>query len=473
MQHEPRQRRSYAFYDVAVSVCTTCLVRCEAKLVVVDDCVFMDKWCPEHGRERVLVADDVDYWRACREGPLRRSEMPLHPQTPMRHGCPYDCGLCPDHQQHSCITVVDLTDHCNLRCPMCYASSGPERTGYRSLAEVEAMLDGVVRSEGQPDVVQLSGGEPTLHPELFAIIDAARDRPIRHLMLNTNGIRLAKEPDLAKRLAGYLPGFEVYLQFDSLRPEVHRTLRGADLLDTKLRALENLEQAGLSTTLVATLQRGCNEDEIGALIEFALKWRCVRGVTLQPVQVAGRTDCYDPETRRLTLTEVRRRIAEQSDVFALDDLVPVPCHPDCLVMGYALKTPTGVHPLTRYVDPTALVDGSENTVLFEQLPGVREATRGLFSAGEGPSDQATRLGQLLCCLPGVEARGLTYENVFRVMVVRFLDARDFDVRSVKRSCIHFAQPDGKLIPFDTYNLFYRGSLRARLDQLRGAVGRKP
>jgi uncharacterized radical SAM superfamily Fe-S cluster-containing enzyme len=148
---------------------------------------------------------------------IKPPEMPLRFNTPMKFGCPYDCGLCPDHMQHSCLTVVEITDHCNLRCPVCYADSGPHRPGFRDLATVERMLDAVVANEGEPDVVQLSGGEPTLHPELFAILDAARRRPIKHLMLNTNGIRIANELGFAERLAS-TGGFEVYLQWIRFGP---------------------------------------------------------------------------------------------------------------------------------------------------------------------------------------------------------------------------------------------------------------
>ena len=449
-----------------------CLERVEAKVVIEDERVILDKWCRHHGRERVLIADDAAYWRRARTQMLKPAELPERFQTGMRWGCPYDCGLCPDHQQHACVTLVEINDACNLRCPICYAESGPHRLEHRSLETVERMLDLVVRAEGRPDVVQISGGEPTIHPELFPILDAAKRRPIRHLMLNTNGIRLAKEPDLARRLAAYQPGFEVYLQLDSLRDEVLQRIRGARLADVRRQALEHLEAAGVSTTLVCTLEKGLNDDEIGEILDFALRWRCVRGVTLQPVQEAGRVEGYDPAVHRLTLTEVRRRIAEQSRHFTLDDLVPVPCHPDALAMGYALKLGGEVVPLTRYATDAQLLAGPENTIVLEDVPALREAFGLLFSTGIGPEDQAARLEDLLCCLPRIEVPGLSYENVFRVLIVRFQDRRDLDVRSVKKSCIQFATPDGKLIPFDTYNLFYRSEAqRRRLDELRARSDR--
>ena len=470
---EPIERptRPYRFYDATTSVCSTCLMRVEAKVLLYDDRVVLEKWCRTHGRERVLLADDVAYWRSARETYLKPAEMPFRFQTKQEWGCPYDCGICPDHQQHACLALIEINDRCNLTCPICFAGSGVHRTEQRTLAEVEAMLDAIVNAERRPDVVQISGGEPTLHPDLFAILDAAMARPIRHVMLNTNGLRLAQEPDLAQRLAAYGRRFEVYLQFDSLRDDALMTLRGARLSEVRKRALENLEKADVSTTLVVTVARGVNDDQLGEILTFASTLSCVRGVTLQPVQEAGRHEGYDPEQHRLTLTEVRRRILDQYPTFSQDDLVPVPCHPDALCMGYALKYDGKVLPLTRYASPADLLAGPANTIVLEEVADLKAKAVGLFSTGIGPEEAGERLADLLCCLPRLDVKGLTYKNVFRVLIVRFSDARDLDVRSVKRSCIFFATPDGKLVPFDTYNLFYRRGQEATLARLRASVDR--
>jgi hypothetical protein len=462
--------RPYLYYDQAVSVCSLCLRRIEASLVIKDGKVFMDKWCPEHGRERVLVADDADYYRMARERFIKPPELPERFNTERRWGCPYDCGLCPEHMQHSCLSLIEVTDHCNLRCPICYADSGPHRPGYRDLATIERMLDAVVANEGEPDVVQISGGEPTLHPRFFDILDAARRRPIRHLMVNTNGLRIAKEAEFVERLAGYLPGFELYLQFDSLRDEVHQELRGAKLREIRLRALENLNRHDISTTLVVTVKKGLNDGELGEIIDFALAQPCVRGVTFQPIQHAGRAEGFDPALNRLTLTEVRRRILEQSRHFRPEDLIPVPCNPDCLAMAYALKLGDQVIPLTGLIPPDTLINAGRNTIVVERDEALREQVFRLFATNHSPEGQACSLSDLLCCLPQVQAPAeLGYRNVFRVLIMAFIDAHSFDLRAVKKSCVHIAQPDGKLIPFDTFNLFYRDGRTAMLDKLRAEI----
>jgi 7,8-dihydro-6-hydroxymethylpterin dimethyltransferase len=462
--------RPYLFYDVAISICSICYRRIDAKIVFEDGKVWMLKRCPQHGHQRVLVADDVDYYRRSREVFIKTPEQSMVYNTPVKYGCPYDCGLCPDHEQHSCLTLVEICDACNLTCPICYAGSGQHRTEFRTLAEIEAMLDCVVRNEKQPDVVQISGGEPTLHPEFFRVLEMCKQRPIRHLMVNTNGIRIAQDEEFAERLAEFMPEFEIYLQFDSLNREPLMKMRGADLRPIRQKALERLNKLGISTTLVVTVERGVNDGELGSIIEFALEQPAVRGVTIQPVQQAGRVQGFCSTEHRLTLTEVRRRILEQTKVFRAEDIIPVPCHPDALAMAYALKLSGKVVPLTGVVAPEVLIDGARNTIVYEKEAGLRDHLFRLFATNHSPASQASTLRELLCCLPKVLIpKNLGYRNLFRVLIVQFIDAEAFDVRSVKKSCIHIAHPDGKrLIPFDTFNLFYRDELETtRLSALRG------
>ena len=222
------------------------------------------------------------------------------------------------------------------------------------------------------------------------MLDAARRRPIQHLMINTNGVRIAHDEAFAARLAEYMPDFEVYLQFDSFERDALMALRGADLRQVRERAIERLNRYAISTTLVVTLKKGLNTHEIGRIIDYALAQPCVRGVTFQPIQAAGRLDGFDPATDRLTLTEVRRRILEQSAVFRPEDVIPVPCHPDSLAMAYALKIDDRVVPLTGLIDPTILIEGGRNTIQYEQDEAVRA---GLFKAFCHQPLAAVRRGQ--------------------------------------------------------------------------------
>jgi len=484
--------RPYIFFELTSSLCATCLRKVEAKVIIQDGKVYLHKWCPEHRFQKVLISTDADYFKLTRET-LKPGQMPLKFNTPIKYGCPYDCGLCPDHEQHSCLTLLEVTDACNLNCPVCYAESGTHRASqHRSLEQIEFMLDCIVRNEGEPDVVQISGGEPTIHPQFWQIMEAAKRRPIKHLMLNTNGIKIAGDREFTRRFLDYLPGFEVYLQFDSLLAEPLRALRGEDLRAVRQRALDHLNEFDISTNLVVTLKKGLNDGEIGSILDFALRQPCVRGVTFQPVQDAGRVENFNPATDRLTLAEVRQQILAQSPIFQPHDVVPVPCHPDCLAMAYALKLPSArcesigletegattvgdsrIIPLTGLVDPKVLLHGEGNTIVYERNEHLRKLLFGMFSTAASPESSQKYLAQLLCCLPTVNVpTELSYKNLFRVIIMQFLDVHNFDVRSVKKTCVHIAHPDGRIIPFDTFNLFYRDGREATLQRLRGqATGR--
>ncbi|MCX2681147.1 radical SAM protein [Galbibacter sp. EGI 63066] len=457
--------RKYTYYDFTLSLCPECLKRVDAKIVFENEKVYMLKRCKEHGASKVLIADDIAYYKNIRNY-NKPSETPHKFNTETHYGCPYDCGLCPDHEQHSCLTIVEVTDRCNLTCPTCYAGSSPTYGRHRTLDEIKKMLDAVVENEKEPDVVQLSGGEPTIHPDFFEIMDYAKSLPIRHLMLNTNGLRIAKEKEFVKRLKEYTPDFEIYLQFDSFDDEVLKEMRGATLSSIRQQALENLNEVNLSTTLVVTLQKGLNDDEIGKIINYALKQKCVRGVTFQPTQIAGRLEHFNPEKDRITLTEVRRKILEQTTFFNQDDLLPVPCNPDALVMGYALKLNGEVFPLTRYINPNDLLDNSKNTIVYEQDEVLHGKMIDLFSTGNSVEVAEENLKSIMCCLPNIDAPNLGYDNLFRVIIMQFIDAYNFDVRAVKKSCVHIVNKDYKIIPFETMNLFYRDDKVAYLNQLK-------
>ncbi len=455
-----RKSAPYLFHAQTSSLCETCLKVVPAKILIEGEDVFYQKRCSEHGVQKTLISTDATYWKSCKDY-LKPGDRPLAPQTTTERGCPYDCGLCPDHEQHSCLAILEVNEACNLTCPVCFADSSLKRTGHRDLATIERMLDTLVDSEGEPDLVQISGGEPTIHPQFFEILDAAKRRPIRHLMINTNGIRIAREPEFAARLATYMPRFEVYLQFDSLRREALMNLRGADLRSVRQQALEALEKHNISTTLVVTLKKGVNDGEVADIIRHALQWRCVRGVTLQPVQDAGRNDGFDPKAHRVLLSDVRREVAK-AGVFALEDMIPLPCNPDAISIGYGLRNGTTVAPVMAMIPRDILVDAAPNTVTFENFPELRRRMFDLLSLSTAAADTSEKLAAVLCCLPEAAVpQDIAYEHTFRVVIVQFMDRFNFDLGGVKRSCVHFVEPDGKIYPFDTFNTFYREGAAGR------------
>jgi 7,8-dihydro-6-hydroxymethylpterin dimethyltransferase len=452
---EPFERKAapYIFHSQTSSLCETCLRVVPAKVIIEEGKVFYQKRCAEHGVMKTLISDDLAYWQSQKIW-LKPGDRPLTPQTKTEVGCPFDCGLCPDHEQHSCLAIVEINQACNLACPVCFANAQDVHGSHLPLATVEKMLDALVASEGEPDLVQISGGEPTIHPQFFEILDACKARPIRHVMINTNGLRIAQEPEFVARLASYAPRLEVYLQFDSLNDEALMDIRGAKLARIRQQALEALEKVGLSTTLVAVIKRGVNDDEVPELIKHALTWSCVRGVTFQPVQDAGRNEDFDGKKNRIVLSELRRKVAE-AGVFTLEDMIPLPCNPDQISIGYGLRSGAEVTPITSLLPRELMLQGP-NTISYEAYPALRDRIFDLLSLSTAQANTEEKLGSLLCCLPhAMVPEQMGYADSFRVVILQFLDRYNFDLGTVKRSCVHFVTPEGQIIPFDTYNSFYR------------------
>ncbi|MCB1783424.1 MAG: radical SAM protein [Alphaproteobacteria bacterium] len=455
MTADVRKQAPYIFYGMTMSLCEECLDLVPAKILIEEQDVYYQKRCAAHGVQKTKVSSDAAYFKSCKDY-IKPGDRPLQFQTKIDYGCPLDCGLCPSHEQHSCLALIEINEECNLECPVCFAESSPARKSQLSLEEIEGMMDALVASEGEPDVLQISGGEPTIHPQILEILALAKTKPIRHLMINTNGVRLARDKAFVEALAGFAPGFEVYLQFDSLEKGALENLRGVDLRTVRRKALENLEAAGISTNLVVTVKKGVNDHEIGAIIDFALGYQCVRGITFQPVQDVGRNERFDKNRDRFLLTDIRRAIYEQSAHFQAADIIPLPCNPESISIAYALRDGMALTPVTSLIPQEELVKEVPNAVSFERNLDLKKKVIDLFSLSSGDLNTAERMESLLCCLPQVPAlEKLGYENIFRISIVSFLDRYNFCLGNVKRSCIHFVTPDKQIIPFDTYNLMYR------------------
>ena len=329
------------------------------------------------------------------------------------------------------------------------------------------MLDRFVETEGDPEVLQFSGGEPTIHPRLLEMIQAAQDRGIRQVMVNTNGVRIAQDDRFLEGLARLNP--VIYFQFDGLRPETYLTLRGEDLLDMKLRALDRLGQSGLDVVLVAAVERGVNVDEVGALLEFGLQHPAVRGAVFQPVTHVGRHISFDP-MERVTIPDVIHGIVDQTNGrFVLEDFVPVPCcFPTCQVNSYVFVDGETTIPLPRMLDIDHYLDYITNRAL-PKLPNaadVQKALEGLWSASAVAGTEKTA-GQFQCaCGPGLD---LGYElshlkdHIFQIAIKDFMDSYTFSVKQVMKCCVGILVPDGRIIPFCAYNsVGYRESIREQL-----------
>ncbi|MDR2422168.1 MAG: radical SAM protein, partial [Deltaproteobacteria bacterium] len=291
------------------SLCPVCLKVLPAEIWERGDDVCLERTCPEHGPFSAVIWNGQPSFQS-----WRRPKKPLtvRPQTPKSLGCPFDCGLCPDHGQYPCTVLVELTELCDLNCPVCFANSGgPATPGdgrecFKSVEELAESLLWIKKTAGEV-VLQLSGGEPTLYPELPKLVaEAAKLFPA--VQLNTNGLRLAKDPNLAKALA--LNGLSwVFLQFDGVTDGVYESLRGQPLFAQKKAAIAACESAGLSVVLVPTAVKGLNDRELGPIVDYARSEPIVRGVHVQPMTQAGRHHLSGPQFR-LTIPEAIRAISD-------------------------------------------------------------------------------------------------------------------------------------------------------------------
>ncbi len=480
--------RDYTFLGLTQSLCPDCYQLIPAKIIARAGRVYFRKKCPQHGEREDFVCSDVTRYD------LTSTSLPAKlPRQVFAHsekGCPFDCGLCEEHEQHTCIGVIEITDSCNLTCPMCYAASAPGQK-HKSLAEVQRAIDRLVAAEGRAEVAQLSGGEPTIHPQFLDILDYALTQPIDYVMVNTNGIRLSHDQELVDALASRRQRVEVYFQLDDLDDDVLTRLRGqSGLLEKKLQALERLDRAGLNVTLVATLQGGLNAAAPARLLEFARTRPFITGLSFQPATYSGRHVLPEELDRRVTFPDVVDTLcAASSSEFRPEDFMPLPCaHPNCHWISLAARHGGRLWPLSQVVDAETNRDLLANGISFTRSGSqtlVAQLLSRLACSESGcctpvTSEKLVQVGQA-CCEPvhssptlpvlpessdtaasvvlGLLAAALegqaSARDLLRITITSFLDVYNFDVRRVMKCCTHHVLPSGHIIPFCAYNVLYR------------------
>ncbi|MGV6994535.1 radical SAM (seleno)protein TrsS [Desulfovibrio sp. QI0430] len=469
------------------SLCPVCLRRVEATYErSVKDAltVVLRKTCPDHGTFSVPV------WREAKPGAVatppftawsrpKSPSYPANPRTPIRDGCPFDCGLCPAHAQHTCTGLFEVTMRCDMACPVCYASAGSisnqnfEEAGDVPLSVIAAQMDTLKGASG-PCNVQISGGEPTMRHDLPQIITLARQRGFGLVQINTNGLRLSREQGYARALRE--AGLDsVYLQWDGVRESSFTSLRGRECLDFKRRAVRNCAEAGLGVVLVATVVRGVNDGELGDLLRMALELGpAVRGLHMQPAAFFGRYPWSLEEAPRLTLPEVMGALARQApEMVSPSHLHPPGCENELCSFSavYRRVQKNGAPSLEWLADagqsccsPAPRAAGAEVPPPAED--GARKAKQFVALHWKGDSG-----GESACACGGASgpdsgnagnnanADGFSRflaqagaEQRFTLSAMAFQDALSLDLDRVRGCCIHVVRPDGRMIPFCLHNL---------------------
>ena len=434
------------------SVCPVCLATIPAERCAEGDTVYLKKTCPEHGTTSTPIWRGLESYLRWGEAPRTFSRPPVC-ATEARRGCPHDCGLCPDHRQQSCCVLLEVTSRCDLACPVCYASASRQGAD-ASPAEIGGWLDTLAASGGRVHI-QLSGGEPTVRDDLPEIVALIRSRGFEFVQLNTNGVRIAREPAYLAALAD--AGLDcVFLQFDGVSDDVYQRLRGSKLMRLKTLAIRNCGEAGIGVVLTPTLVPGVNVTQIGAIVDFAVQeMPAVRAVHFQPVSYFGRCLTPPDDASRITLPEAMEAlIAHSCGTIRLDDFHPGSAeNPYCSFSGRFTVDEAG-----------SLRAAAEEPRSCCGVPAQKESVA--CCGGTQPSLDVARARRYVAgqwTRPdrgGGEAAGLDAFDTFLAGRTRtlglsgmaFQDAWTLDLDRLRQCHIHIVAPDRRVIPFCAYNL---------------------
>jgi len=430
------------------SVCPECLARIPATRVARGDDVYLKKICPEHGDFSTVI------WRGLPAyASWVRPKLPSYPDNPFTtvdRGCPFDCGLCPDHRQHSCNVLFEVTQRCDLHCPVCFADAGDHPGPDPDLHEIEGWYRRLLEAGG-PFNIQLSGGEPCLRDDLPDIIALGRSLGFSFFQVNTNGLRLSRDENYLKRLkeAGLST---VFLQFDGICDCIHEKLRGRQLAAQKQAAVECCAEQHVGVVLVPTLVPGVNADDIGGIIEFGVRHSpTVRGVHFQPISYFGRYPQPPHDVARITIPEIIRAIEVQTGgAIKRTSFSPPGCENAlCSFHGnFVLMPDSQLIPLTKHTPEKTC--GCQPPQAKEGAEKARQFVARKWSLSDNVIERRPPGEPSLGEWDEFLARAETH--TFCISGMAFQDAWTLDLERLRDCCIHTVSPSSKLVPFCAYNL---------------------
>jgi uncharacterized radical SAM superfamily Fe-S cluster-containing enzyme len=469
------------------SICPECLKVLDATIFEDDGKVYIKKECPTHGFFQELYWSNYEQY--VRAEKLRYDGEGMgNPRTKTVHGCPYDCGICPEHKSHTALAIIDVTNRCNLKCPVCFANAAAAGYVYEpTKEEIAGMVANLRANEPVPaTALQFSGGEPTIRNDLFDLVREAKELGVRHVEVNTNGVRLSQSVDYCRELKA-AGASTIYLQFDGLTPEVYRFIRGVDLLDTKMKAIENLRQAGFdSVVLVVTLVKGVNDTQLGDIINFAVQnFDVIRCINVQPVSLCGRLPQKERDKMRITIPDFMQLVEEQtkgdikvSDFYPVPTVVPVSkavgamkdkryveftAHPHCGMATYLFVENGKIIPITRYANVDKFVGVMKKVYENASKGSKNKAKLRLVGAMRHVKFSFLRKYLLRVLTEGnYQSLGDLQRKAILLSAMHFMDPYNFDLERVQRCVIHYAVPDGRIIPFCTMNSIHRPEIERKL-----------
>lgn len=455
------QNNEEVYLRSTMSFCDRCGKNELARIVARADGVFMERLCAAGGVECVLIARDPAWYRARTEAP-RNISSSRNP-CPSSRGCPLDCGPCQWHTGGLYLPVFSITNDCNLDCPICFTHNRPDLKYYKSVEDTQRIMAQIIERSGGVQLINLTGGEPTLHPELFAIIDACRREGIGRITMNTNGIRIASDPEFARKLKE--TGVQLVLSLDTLDPENSIRIHGKDISGLKKRCLEILEDLDIPTTILPVCIKGVNETEVVGIVHEYLYKPFVRSITVQNMTFTGKNGSTFQPREHITLDEVEalistRRPISQSDFFPLSSY-----HPLCYSAAYFIVHDKRALSLARVLDRSLLSEMSANSYILSPDRDLSEEFRAginnLWASGESDETLAVLRAFLGALYPADkrltyhEQRALLEQWVKLILIHPHMDRDNFDIDRVSSCGDLVPDEHGRMIPACSYNLLYR------------------
>jgi 7,8-dihydro-6-hydroxymethylpterin dimethyltransferase len=457
-------------FKQTTSTCPRCLALVDADVVIKKGKVYLHKRCAKCGPSQALVSEDAAHYTGAYAF-ARAGTEPHAFRTPVAEGCPTDCGTCSDHEQHTCLPIIEVTDHCNLECPICIVNN--QYANHLHREALAQMLDRLIAAEGQCESVALSGGEPTSHPQILDLVDEASRPEIGRVVIITNGIRLGKDRRFAEALKQR--GAYVGLQLDGFTAEAHTKIRGRDLCQEKADALAALKELEIPTQLIFVATRGVNEDQMGQAVDLLLREDHILSLNFQPAAYTGKGGgayAHDP-LDRLTIPGVIRAAAAQSGGrLAADDFYPLPCsHPLCTSLTYLLRLDDGSFvPFPRFIDFTRYTTLLRSSATLASSAEIHEAMEDVIHEVFAYQDTIPRGPEILRALRRTldvlfpprpldvkESVRLGERQVKSIFIHHYMDRDDFDLERLRKCCHHYPQIDGRIMPACGFNMFHRGA----------------
>ncbi len=453
-------------FSHTMALCSYCKKKVQARIVEIAGKVYLEKWCPEHDRMQVLISSDAAWYRESRAY-IKPKQLPLSVQMPAFTGCPDSCGFCTEHQQHACLPVIEINNVCNLDCPVCLKNF--KALPMITTEQFAKIIDNLFTVEGCVPVINLSGGEPLLHPGLYEMLSYAKQKGVSQVSVSTNGLLLHEQPVLRKKLKE--SGAIIALQFDGFSDATYTVLRGAALAQKKLAIIEQLEAEDVPYSLVATVAKGINEHEIEQITNFFFAGKACT-LMFQPVAYTGNAaERLKFPDEPLTIPDVVRKI-EKSSYVKPGDFNPLPCsHYSCFALSYYLKTSE-----QRFVSLKDFL-GKESylsVIANKTLPGLdregqeimKEKLYALWSAGDScDADEhiLKRIREIILDLNETgrdagKAIALGKQHMKAIFVHHFMDAANFDFARAVKCCNPYAFSENRLVPMCVQNCCNQVSL---------------